>query len=70
LVSELVRRVVEMDPSHCFVSDESTLWDFHFDHDNTKYIRKIQELYEVDVSDLNPPNIAAIAERIQQRRAD
>jgi hypothetical protein len=69
LVSDFVRHVIEKDPNYCFVSDESTLWDFHDAHDNADYIRKIQQLYDVDVSDLNPPYIAAIAERIQKRRA-
>jgi len=69
LVAEIVRRVIGMEPANCFVSDESTLWDFHHAGDNDEYIRKILLLYHVDVSELDPPFLWAIAERIGERRA-
>ena len=69
LVADIVRRVIGMEPEDCFVSDESTLWDFHHGEDNAEYHRKIVVLYGVDVSDLEPPTLAAIAERIRQQRA-
>jgi hypothetical protein len=69
LVGDLVRRVIGMDPESCFVSDESTLWDFHHGEDNADYHRKIAILYGVDVSNIEPPTLAAIAERIRQHRA-
>lgn len=69
LVADVVRRVIGMEPENCFVSDESTLWDFHHGDNNAEYIRKILLLYNVDVSDLDPPFLWAIAERIDERRA-
>ena len=69
LVADVVRRVIGMEPENCFVSDESTLWDFHQGEDNAEYFRKILLLYHVDVSDLDPPFLWAIAERIGERRA-
>ena len=69
LVADVVRRVIGMEPEQCFVSDESILWDFHHEEDNGEYIRKIVLLYNVDVSDLDPPFLWAIAERIGERRA-
>jgi hypothetical protein len=69
LVADIVRRVIGMEPENCFVSDESTLWDFHHEEDNAEYIRKILLLYQVDVSDLDPPFLWAIAERIGEQRA-
>jgi hypothetical protein len=70
LVADIVRRVIGMEPEDCFVSDESTLWDFHHGEDNAAYHRKIILLYGVDVSDIEPPTLAAIAERIRQQRAN
>jgi hypothetical protein len=70
LVADIVRRVIGMEPEDCFVSDESTLWDFHHGQDNAEYHRKIAVLYGVDVSDVEPPTFAAIAERIRQQRAN
>jgi hypothetical protein len=70
LVADIVRRVIGMEPEDCFVSDESTLWDFHHGEDNTAYQRQISLLYGVDVSDIEPPTLAAIAERICRQRAN
>ena len=47
-----------------FLSDESTLWDFHEEADNTALVRKIGEVYGVDVSHINSANIAEILEEI------
>jgi len=65
LVADIVRRVIGMEFENCFVSDESTLWDFHVSEDNVEFVRKILLLYHVDVSDLDPPFLWAIAERIR-----
>lgn len=52
-----------------FISDKSTIWDFHSDETNEAMIRKIQEHYHVDVTDLaDEGNIASILERIEQSK--
>src|SRR3990172_2959950 len=68
IVRDLLQRVVRVDPDNWFVTDQSSLWDFHDGRDNKDYIRRIALLYEVDVSDLEPPTLADIARRIHERR--
>lgn len=34
-----------------FISDESSLWDFHEEETNDEYFRRIREAYDVDVSE-------------------
>ncbi len=47
-----------------FVSDESSLWDFHEAETNDVLNVKIKETYGVDVSDIESGNLAAILDRI------
>jgi hypothetical protein len=47
-----------------FLSDESSLWDFHEETDNTALIRKIGVVYGVDVSHISSANIVEILEAI------
>jgi len=47
-----------------FLSDESSLWDFHEEADNTALLRKIGVVYGVDVSHISSANIAKIFEEI------
>src|SRR5947207_4941381 len=49
LAEDFVRRVLNVD--WAFISDESSLWDFHSSDDNQDLIAKINEVYGVDVSD-------------------
>ncbi len=49
-----------------FMSDESSLWDFHVEETNDTYIAKIKAAYDVDVNDLaEKGNISDILTRIQ-----
>src|ERR1700722_6649526 len=48
LAEDFIRRVLGLD--WAFVSDESSLWDFHSSDDNQDLIAKINEVYGVDVS--------------------
>jgi hypothetical protein len=50
LAEDFVRRVLNLE--WAFVSDESSLWDFHSSDDNRGLIAKINEVYGVDVSDI------------------
>jgi hypothetical protein len=68
LVRDLLQRVLGFNPDECLVTDESSLWDFHNEETNAEYVRKISLLYGVDVSDIDPPTLAAIAERLHERR--
>jgi hypothetical protein len=66
LVADLLERVIGINPSDCLVTDESSLWDFHDGDTNEPYVRKIALLYAVDVSDVEPPTVAAICQKIRE----
>jgi hypothetical protein len=51
-----------------FISDESSLWDFHDDETNDALIAKIREVYGVDVSDIESANVWEILDRIDAIR--
>ena len=67
-VEDLLSRVLQVDPAECFVSDESSLWDFHGDETNDEYLRRISLLYGVDASHLDPPTLVAIARLVAVSR--
>jgi hypothetical protein len=69
LVDDILERVMGFPATDCLVTDESTLWDFHEDDDNREYFRKISLIYGVDVSGIEPPTFAAIAEKIRRDRS-
>ena len=64
LSADFIRRVLDLD--WAWISDESSLWDFHADSDNSRLNAKIMEIYGVDVSDIQSGRLAAIFERIAQ----
>ena len=66
LVNDFIQRVLELD--WAWISDQSSLWDFHTDTTNGKYIERIHRVYGVDVSDVQNGNLADIFDRIALRR--
>lgn len=62
LTDDFIQRVLGLD--WAFVSDESSLWDFHNDETNYVLNAKIKEIYGVDVSDLESGNLGEILDRI------
>ena len=62
---DFIRRVLEL-PS-AFISDESSLWDFHHDLINEAFVKKIRAVYGIDVSDIPNGNIADILDRIARK---
>jgi hypothetical protein len=67
LKREFIQRVLELE--WVFISDESSLWDFHSDETNQSLLKKIEDIYGVDVSDITSGNLADILERIAQFKA-
>ena len=51
-----------------WVTDESSLWDFHAEHDNTNMLLRIQEIYGVDVSNVHGAKLVDILEKITIER--
>jgi hypothetical protein len=62
LSEDFIRRVLNLD--WAWISDESTLWDFHIDNTNEKMWAKILEVYGVDVSDIESARLPEIFNRI------
>ncbi len=67
LTEDFIRRVLNMD--WAFISDKSSLWDFHSSDDNQDLIAKINEVYGVDVSDIQSAKLWQILDRIAGSRA-
>jgi hypothetical protein len=65
LAEDFVKRVLNLD--WAWISDESSLWDFHHSENNRALISKIEEVYGVDVSDIESARIAEILERIASK---
>lgn len=62
LAEDFVRRVLNLD--WAYISDDSSLWDFHSSDDNQELIAKIGEVYGVDVSDFESAKLWQILDRI------
>jgi hypothetical protein len=67
LAKDFVNRVLDID--WAWISDESSLWDFHGDETNESLTEKIRHIYGVDVSDISSGNVADIFDRISKDRA-
>jgi len=66
LAEDFTQRVLDLDSA--WISDESSLWDFHADENNDSSYAKIKEIYGVDVSGIQSGNLAEILERIAAAR--
>jgi hypothetical protein len=66
LAEDFKQRVLSIDGA--WVSDESSLQDFHDGEKNDELIARINEVYGVDVSDIESANLAEILERIATKR--
>jgi hypothetical protein len=66
LLDDFIHRVLELEGA--FISDESSLWDFHMDMNNDELLARIKRVYSIDVSDIESGNIADILERIAAKR--
>ena len=62
LTQDFIRRVLNLD--WAWISDGSSLWDFHHAETNEALIARIREVYDVDVSDIESARISEILERI------
>lgn len=65
---DFCRKVLDIEYEDCFISDQSSLYDFHSEEDNSRFCKIILNTYEVDVSDIADGNLAQIFERIHNQR--
>lgn len=66
LAEDFIHRVLELE--WAWISDESSLWHFHAEENNDKYIVRIKEIYGADVSDIESAELWQIFERIESAR--
>jgi hypothetical protein len=66
LTQDFIHRVLEL--PWAFISDQSSLWDFHTEENNDALFAKIREVYGVDVSDIESGNLSEILDRISATR--
>ncbi len=62
LAEDFTHRVLNLD--WAWISDESSLWDFHRNDTNDILTARIKEVYGVDVSDIQSARLSEIFERI------
>jgi len=62
LADDFVQKVLELD--WAWISDDSTLFDFHTNGTNEHYLERIRSVYDVEVSDICSGNLADILDRI------
>jgi len=66
LATEFIQQVLDL--PWAWISDESSLWDFHSDETNEQLVGRIRAVYGVDVSDISSGNLADIFDRIKGRK--
>ena len=66
LADDFIRRILDLESA--WISDRSSLWDFHTDKTNDALCAKIEEIYGVDVSDIESAKLCEILERIAAAR--
>ena len=67
LTKDFAQRVLDLE--WVWISDESSLWHFHGDTTNERFVDKIRSVYGVDFSDITTGNLADIFERILKHEA-
>jgi hypothetical protein len=66
LSEDFIRRILDLD--WAWISDESSLWEFHSDETNEPLFAKIKQAYGVDVSDIESARLSEILDRIAATR--
>lgn len=69
IATDFFNKVLQIDYNNCFISDESSLWDFHTEASNATLNERIKQVYGVDVADIESGNLVQIFERIRGDRA-
>ena len=69
LARDFFQRILNLNYDECFISNESSLWDFHGEETNESLNEKILLTYGVDVSDIESGNLADVFTRLVSRGA-
>jgi len=62
LAQDFLLRVFDIEGA--WISDESILWDFHYEESDEETFARIKQIYGVEVSDIKSGNVSDILERI------
>ena len=60
IARDFLARVLNLNLDECFISDESSLWDFHHQETNDVFLEKIRNIYHVDVSAVEGAKLCTI----------
>lgn len=66
LRDDFIRQVLRLE--WAWITDESSLWDFHENQTNDEYYSRIFDVYGTDVSDIEGAKLNLILARINNRR--
>jgi len=67
IAEDFFNRVLNQNYGDCWISDESSLWDFHSEESNDHLNKRVWECYRVDISDIEDGNLVKIFQRIEDR---
>jgi hypothetical protein len=67
IAEDCFQRVLDKNYDECWISDQSSLWDFHVEDSNQHLHEKVWQCYRVDISDIEDGNLVKIFERIENR---
>ena len=68
LQHDFIKRVLDL--PWAFISDESSLGDFHEEETDDTLVERIRSIYGVDVSDIKSGNLAEILEKITREKPE
>ena len=68
MAEDFFKRVLEIDLQDCWISDQSSLWDFHGEMSNQHLYEKVWETYRVDISDIEDGNLVKVFKRIENKQ--
>ncbi len=70
IASDFLSKILDIDYYETFISDESSLWDFHFEENDDELVKKIFEIYKVDISDIENRNLVKIFDKISKHQEE
>lgn len=67
IAEDFMKRILDLDSEECLITDESSIYDF-VDFTEAELRRRIQEAYDLDISEIKTGNLLEIFRRIHSKR--
>ena len=64
---DFLNKIFEINRDECFISDESSIWDFYFGENKDILFEKIKKTYGVDVKNIEKGNLVKIFQKIEKK---